>query len=467
MPRSPTTACLLASLPAELIDSILSYLCPVDLAAVSATCRILYELATADSHWHALIQENVPGVRLTTSYPFPCYRDLYAAHDTKWFLPKYKIWFCDRDLVGKLLIARYDQRRGCIEAYQLVAVSKHANVDDWAPPNNPVTIHTFEPQVSLHQDKPVLKFAAAVNPESRRAPELSLARDTGFAPEVPMVVDENPDTMYCNFLLTTPMQPDEAALKEQQPFPYGYLWPPPTIPGPHRVIGSPSFHDDEHPHMPPCDLPTRRSEASDRIFRVKQWIEMPGSLPAGMMMLGQGMTTMVQALTGQNIPGSTDATAAWDPFVGLPGLEGVHLGEEIITYSTLDPALYTPTPLKPWRGIYVGDYSGHGCEFLLVHQPDDDDDPPVSDEDLGLVRREGEPEADWERRRYEKRVYRGRLEAIKLTGDPNVPRGEHTFVAENIGDGGYVSEMDNSPFPGARVVNSKGHIARTGFEGSE
>jgi len=47
------------------------------------------------------------------------------------------------------------------------------------------------------------------------------------------------------------------------------------------------------------------------------------------------------------------------------GLTGVHIGEEIITYSTLDPVLYTPTPTKPWRGIWVGDYSGHGCEFLV------------------------------------------------------------------------------------------------------
>jgi hypothetical protein len=45
---------------------------------------------------------------------------------------------------------------------------------------------------------------------------------------------------------------------------------------------------------------------------------------------------------------------------------GLHLGEEVYTYATLDPKLYTPTEEKPYRGIWVGDYSGHGCEFLLV-----------------------------------------------------------------------------------------------------
>jgi hypothetical protein len=49
------------------------------------------------------------------------------------------------------------------------------------------------------------------------------------------------------------------------------------------------------------------------------------------------------------------------------------MGEEVSTYATLDPKLYTPTEEKPFRGIWVGDYSGHGCEFLLMNQPDNEE----------------------------------------------------------------------------------------------
>lgn len=448
----------LADLPAELIDSILSFLSPVDLTAVSATCSPLRRHAIADTLWQPLVQENTPGVALSTPYPFTCYRDLYAAHDTKWFLPKYKVWFCDRDLVGKILIARYDQRRGCIEAYQLVAVPSGDGVQNWLAPG-PIQIHDFEPRVSLHRDKPVLKFAANVSPDSRRARELTGLRGRGFAPEVPMVVDENPDTMFCNFLLAKPMPPSEILPKVLQPFPYGYIWPPPSIPAPHRVVGAPSFHDD-HPHVRPSELPEHRAEASERTFRIKQWIEMTAGAPG--LVLGQGLTRMVRALAGEDTP-PPDGGAV-DTLAGLPELAGVHLGEEVITYSTLDPALYTPTPLKPWRGIWVGDYSGHGCEFLLVHQPDDE--LPPTDEELGLVRGEGEADEDWKARRLERRVHSGSLEGIKLTGDPNIPRGEHTFVVEDLSDGGYVSEA-HSPFYGARLAVSKGHIARRGFQGGK
>lgn len=55
------------------------------------------------------------------------------------------------------------------------------------------------------------------------------------------------------------------------------------------------------------------------------------------------------------------------------------------------------------------------------------------------------------------------LEAIKLTGDPNVPRGEYTFVADDLGPKGFVGVAADEPFVGARVVHSQGHIAGTGF----
>ncbi|RMX71646.1 hypothetical protein D0869_15423 [Hortaea werneckii] len=256
--------------------------------------------------------------------------------------------------------------------------------------------------------------------------------------------------------------------------------------------------------------------------------------------------------------------------------------EDITTYATLPPESYMPRPGKEWQGIWCGDYSGHGCEFLLITQPDDEDARPLpegmdwlrgwfgeaaengrqrresggsdsegswvsarespSQEDGdgashssrptgrglwnedprdvatrqiaelahraeaeataeeraaallfaqgllqthdvldGFTEGEASPSAsssssaqaipsssrDVEARPDEftdhKDAPSGRLEAIKLTGDPNIPRCEYTFIAPDIGHKGFVRVCDEQLFKGARVVRSAGHIAGRGF----
>ncbi|WYZ43796.1 hypothetical protein EsH8_VII_000232 [Colletotrichum jinshuiense] len=445
MPSLPptTSGCRLLSLPSELIDAILAYLPPCDLAIASASCRSLHAHATSDVHWYQRVQANVPGTKLETPYPCRTYRELYAAHDPRWFLPKYKIWFCDRDLMGKMIIVRYDQRRGCIEGYQLLAISNRTTYQHW-PADNSVIIHAFEPRVKLHLDKPVLQFHARNREDDANS---SGILGNQFVPEVPMVIDDRSDAMFSNFLMARPLDFTTATSRMEAPFPYGNVWPPPSIPARHRVAGAASGLDGDD--LSPADLPTRRSEASDQAFRIRQWMEMAGAPTAGLF-LGPGHAGLIQAIHANINIG----------VMGGRGVPGVHIGEEVVTYSTLDPVVYTPTPLKPWRGIWVGDYSGHGCEFLLINQPDDEE---VSDEELGLVRGAEESEDGWAQRRTDARVHRGRLEAIKLTGDPNVPRGEYTFVADDLGEAGFVGLAQEPPFQGTRVVRSKGHVAGTGF----
>lgn len=436
-PHNDACVTPLFNMPAELLHAVLSYLTPFDLLNVTATCHTLREYAVSELHWHRCVQRNVPGVWLSTPGPCKTYRQLYSALDRLWFLPRYKIWFSDRDLMGKLIVARYDQRRGCIEAYQLLAVSRRDSFNHW-PADKEVIIHGFDPKVTLHLDKPVLQFK--IHQEKAERDFRSRSGANRFADEMPMTLDDRLAGMYSNFMLTRPLEPEEADESLSSDYPYDGIWPPPAIPARHHVSGIES--GQALVQTPIRDRPRRRSQVSDQTFRIRQWMELTGTPPLP--------TPLAASLP--YVHGST-LTEAEAPI-------GVHIGEEIVTYSTLDPTLYTPTATKPWRGIWVGDYSGHGCEFLLVNQPDD---PPVTDRELGLQRRPDETDDEWQKRRLDARIYRGRLEAIKLTGDPNIPRGEYTFVADDLGPDGYVGDAKDELFAGARIVKSKGHVAAAGF----
>ena len=414
------------------------------------------------------MQSNVPGVRVSSPYPCDTFKELFVAHDPRWFLPRYKIWFSDRDIVGRLILVRYDPRRGCIEGYQLVAFSNQSTLETWHA-NSHVTIHSFKPSVKLHLDKPILNLNANSLENMIRAKRtalmsLPLRPDTGgegsqssrdqpeqashltwsrpsniFQAETPMVLGSGADGMFSNFILAKPLTPSFATHRASFPFPYGDVWPPPAIPAAHRVAGV-TLHMLEAPAGTVPHRPSRREELSDRAFRIRSWVELGSSARA------RHRNQMMW-------------TTALSDLINMPVSVGVHIGEEIATYSTLDPALYTPTEEKPWRGVWVGDYSGHGCEFLLINQQDHEGDEPVE-----LVQMQDETSEEFKRRNKEARLYRGRLEAIKLTGDPNVPRGEYTFIADDLGEKGYVTTVREEPFKGARVVRSRGHIADTGFE---
>ncbi|KAI1451828.1 F-box domain-containing protein [Annulohypoxylon moriforme] len=416
---SPPERTPLLDLPSELIDAILSWLTPLELAAVSLVCRVLRNHANSDSQWKRHVLLNLPGNRITTPYPCKSWRELYISHDPYWFLTKHKLWFCDRELTGQMIIVRYDERRGCIEGYQLVSTRSKEGSEPWLADRD-VHIHHFEPSVKLHLDKPILQLNADSLENIVRGKSSSPFRH--FYSEQPMRIKNGTDPRFTNFLLAKPL--DKKALNGRMApeFPHGYVWPPPAIPARHRVTGQPA---GVHPLATSINYtrstaamwqPRNRSEASDQIFRIRQWMEM-----------------------------------------GPPTL-GVHFAEEVVTYSTLEPYLYTPTAERPWRGIWVGDYSGHGCEFLLINQPDVDDG-----DKRPLARLENETEEEFQERFLHERVYRGRLEAIKLTGDANVPRGEYTFVADDLGEDGFIGTAREPPFEGSRVVKSKGHIAHMGF----
>lgn len=153
------------------------------------------------------------------------------------------------------------------------------------------------------------------------------------------------------------------------------------------------------------------------------------------------------------------------------------MGEEVMTYSSLLQESYTPTKAKPWQGIWVGDYSAHGCEFLLVLQKDAPTSSRLSRRSstesglpsgVAIVENAAEVAAGSGQSHLHDQSAdevppSGRLEAIKLTGDVNIPRGECTWFAEDIGQGGFIRTADDDTFKGARIVRSMGHIADRGF----
>ncbi|KAI0966437.1 hypothetical protein F4678DRAFT_293769 [Xylaria arbuscula] len=413
----------LLELPTELVDAILWYLTPIELARLCLVCRTLLNHATNEIHWHRHVLSSLPGNPIKSPYPCKTWRELFVAHNQYWFLTRNKIWFCDRSLAGQIVIARYDERRGCIEGYQLLATRRRDGSEPWLA-DSTVHIHYFEPEIKLHLDKPIIQFnvdslenlvriSLSASDSPTRAPRR-------FFPEHPMRFSHGSDPRFSTFALAKPLEEQDVSHNTMSLFPYSMIWPPPTIPAAHRVLSHPADIAGAPTHelmASPRWRPVNHSEVSESTFRIRQWMEL-----------------------------------------GPPTI-GFHIGEECVTYSTLDPALYTPTSERPWRGIWVGDYSVHGCEFLLINQPDVDEEGYREP----LVKLEGESDAAFQSRFLAQKVHRGRLEAIKLTGDPNVPRGEYTFLADDLGEDGFVGIAQDPPFQGARIVKSRGHVAGVGF----
>lgn len=389
-PRSPTSRPLskapphvqntpLLQLPPEIIHSILSNLSAPDLARVSATCRFLAEHATYDFLWADVINSYLP-TKIQDPGVFDSFRSLYIAHHPCWFIPQKRVWFSDTEHTGNLILARYDHRRGVIEAYRVIAERRNHQFQTWDW-NPDVIVQTFHPKTSLWLDDPVLFLK---NPGGERC---YLNGET----RMPMALEtQNVFNAFSLCPRKCPSDPDP-----------NKLWPPPTIPSDHHVYRNAELHVTNGVCRPP-----NPETMSEHAFRIRRWAH---------FRLGMPIFTAGRS-------------------------------EALATYSTLDPHLYTPTEEKPYQGIWVGDYSAHGCEFLLFMQRDlDGGDHDTSPSDGDEI------------------IHRGSFEAVKLTGDPNVPRGEISFASNDIGPGGFIRIADDALFKGARVVRSRGHVAGLGF----
>ena len=374
----------LLDLPPELITHVLTYVPPPGLARLACTCRTLKDLAYDDVLWQRIVVAlDIPGVAPETKRtshgglshrrgqllnefgknndsvdgddfldrsdsvtdksaaatvaqphghsPFGTWRELYAAHCPYWFLPRYRIWVGDRltgrqDMIGQVVVARYDYRMGTIEVYRMQAEnSQHNSFLQWEYDPN-VIIHLFNPRVSLFTDDPVVRLEPGSYLPGGRLQQ-----------EVPFYGGAMRHAMNRRSrLMLTRALPEEAQSQGTQ------VWPPRIIPSAERVRSASGnmFRDVGH-------KPTNHNEVCQTAFRTRTWCD----------------------FLGLNV-------------ISLSSLGGATMGEEVTTFSTLPPECYTPTKEKPYQGIWVGDYSGHGFEFLLLTQktPDESRDiPPIKD----------------------------------------------------------------------------------------
>lgn len=379
--QTPNSSLLLAKLPYELIHVIISFLPAPDLACVGATCRALANHASDDLLWADLINARLP-TRIQDPGIFKSFRRLYLAYYPCWFIPEHKIWFADNEPNGTLILARYDNRRGVIEGYQIVAERGNPVFHLWkADPT--VLVQAFHPIVRLSLDDPTL-FLKDPDPST----ETAIMQRSSHRKDRQMLLSL--DAHYVNSALSFCTAISERFHPAIPPEQY---WPPPMIPSDTRTLRT-------HQNDQQC-MVERMSDLSERFFCINRW---------------------------------TSFRAAFSP----------SNGQYQWVYSTLEPALYTPTAKKPYQGIWVGDYSTHGCEFLLVLQGEEDGTSEVdTDEEIGQ---------------------RGSLRGIKLTGDMNVPRGEYSWIAKDIGPAGLVGVAVDDPFTGARMVRCKGHVAGIGYQ---
>ena len=404
---TPQPSKTLTSLPLELIDEVLSYLSPVDLARVSRTSRLLRSRADADIVWSRIVNANLP-YPLHNPSPSPTFKDLYVSHHPLWFLVRNKIWFSDVTNIGKLILARYNEKLGRIEAYRLVASHTDRSLQVWEE-NPSVRVMTFDPQVSLWLDDPVLQIERFVPTE--RYPSLDWR---GTEIRMPMALEAQ--RVFSTLILCKKVP------EMDQDHPSRDMWPPRTIPTDERADTTytkfQSFQNLD-------DKPRRLRDICESAFRVRRWIQFGGHL------------------------------ASFNIGTVMDGIS---------TYSTLKPELYTPTAEKPYQGIWVGDYSAHGSEFLLVTQRESQEEQQTNDDHGSIWYEHTSTNEHPTNECSGEEVPRGMmLEAIKLTGDPNVPRGEISFVSDDIGPRGFLRIADDELFKGTQVVRSQGQVAATNF----
>lgn len=372
------SAMILEGLPNEVLYEIMRHLSDGrDVACCGRASRQLRRLIREDdSLWKRLCELEI-GIR--DCAPYKTFYELYSKlYHHLWM--RGAVWFGDKENFGTLVVSRYSAETGAFEVYEVLLERTSAENIQTLSANTMVVIPTFSPSVS-YGTQPVVNLG----PTARYEDERSL-----------ICINQERYVFTC----LVPV----SSLPADRIHPSMSVWPP---------------------HVIPSTVRTRSSSAANS--------------PAAQLAAGQ---TSVAANSTSPPPSSGSSASSissvascarrcqdafrlrkWVSFSRAPMT--VAMGDTVETFSRLSEDLITPTPNCPWRGLWLGDYSSHGGEFLLFHQ--------------------ASPE---------------RLEAIKLTGDVNVPRGEYSFIAEDLH---HALPVTYSEWPTSPVIETRCHVAEFQF----
>uniref|UniRef100_A0A060T352 ARAD1C34650p n=1 Tax=Blastobotrys adeninivorans TaxID=409370 RepID=A0A060T352_BLAAD len=403
----------LASLPVEVLDEILSLVDGEDLAHVAQTCRSLYNCVNNEGLWRRLVRRHFD---VESAEPYSGFHEMYSSlHQHNWL--GHSLWYGDKPQFGSLVLSRYDPHSGTMELHEILCQhgpSRSRTLNG----NRTVAIEQFAPRIGC-----------AEFPVARLGP------DAHYDDPRSLCFFNHDRALHTCIMRVQAMRGDRV-------HPSMALWPPLTLPAKDRMrSGRSSSPYPSYPYSPTGSRPGSRpsSRPSSR----------PGSQPGSRSHSPTGTggsPTLSPAPSGPSSPRgrdlrdlgrdyfsryrSVDSTTdgfrlrKWVSF-SQSSMFGVAMGESVETFSRLDQRLIAPTPDMPWRGLWLGDYHDNGGQFVMFHQPN-----PT------------------------------RLEAIKLTGDVHVPRGEYTFIVEDIKHKVPISYPE---WPGAPVVQAHYQVAETNY----
>ncbi|KAF3918240.1 hypothetical protein ABW21_db0200381 [Orbilia brochopaga] len=414
----------LLSLPPEIIHQILSYLPEMSLYAASLTCHTLQTHSFTDSLWQGIVD----WPDLPSPHPYLTYRALHHSLAPHLYL-KRKVFIGDRQYFGSILVSKYMPLTGTLEAFNLTTTPGTQPEFTWWSWNTMVPIYPYDIKIGIRDD-PELKITP--NCKASAAREIPIHRGG----------------IFMSYLRA------EAILKKDV-YAQMAVWPPRTIPADTRV----------------------RNESAtgfrSSVGTAGSFVRLPSNISINGLVFvgrgGRGFNDLVGAAVDRSafMPASTTPPEVKDPNAkwrvdevrsksGFPStsafrirkwavlgdvidgdLDGrPRMGENVETFAELDEALWTPTKEYPYRGIWIGNYTPHASEFLLFHQP----------ETTGTQKR---------------------LEVIKLTGDPNIPRGEYTWIVDDLSQPLRTADENEHEWPGAKVYLARGHIAEHEFQNDQ
>ncbi|CAN6659742.1 hypothetical protein TRVA0_031S01750 [Trichomonascus vanleenenianus] len=363
----------LDTLPYEILYTIFGYVQGTDLARLGTTCR-RFEAIVFDQEGGVLWKDACQGeLGIKCCEPYANYYDLYAQLHAHAWLSNGSVWFSDKPQFGSVVGCEYNPENGCLELCE-VTVQR----DEPLLLRNEAAAGEILTEVDL---RPVSVVPLRANCRASPSKMFSLCGHTRYSRPESMCQADTQGVLFTRLERAFPLNHPQVPR-------YVAAWPPCTVPTKQRV----RLGGYTKKHASKCvsyaDSGTTTTTTS------------PGIGGGGGSNCGNGSVTAAPPPAQAHNTVSDTASPSPSHFKLRRWLSFNRystLGETVETFAQLPNELATPIPEKPWQGVWVADFGLQGLQMLLLHQPSAE-----------------------------------RLEAIKLTGDVNIPRGELAFVVDDL-----------------------------------